>query len=876
MRLNYKKIIIFFFTLIFMIMALSENLLCQSDADVNLSIFIMGYDSSNTKFTPMSKPSELTLKTYYDSYFTMKGMNFIDYSAEGYWTEESHQSIDRLKGDNVNYVAINVIIYQNFYNSSSVYKDVNFTPATGPLVNIIAHCHLKGMNVFFKVMVDPKDGHSRTDISPSDTDGWFASYKSIITQYARMAQTNDVEMFSVGCELKNLSGASYFTKWQDIINSVDSIYTVGDLIYCANWNEYENVSFWDHAAIDYMGIDAYFPLNNLENPSFTQISNGWRNYGANNWVNDISTFRGAHGKDIIFTEIGYRSANFAAKEPWKENSDEINLDLQVRCYKAAMEVWNPFTWFKGIFWWDWGTKIEGAMGDNHHFEFDYIAWTYETYHENMACYHVAKSSDVHHEGIFSLKMDFDLKYLDANKSSGMAYWDIGDLDLRGKTISTYFYCPGGSQGGLAPNGVTIFVKDTSHGWYESDWKNITTVDNWFKVTFDLPDEYGIEHISKVGVKVGTPTIGGSSGENDYNGPIYIDDYIWYDTPPEGDNHGFEFETINWTYEAIPQNKAVTNVGQSSAQFNEGSYSLKLDCHLILSNEHYSKGMAYWNVGNTNLRGKQISTYFYCPDGSQGGSSYHNGVSIFAKDTGDFWHEGDWQNIETTDSWFKVTWNLPDQDWTENIKIVGVKLGTPVGGGSHAENDYDGPIYIDDFVWTNAPLEGDNHGFESLPIDWYPEGDACNNVEQSSDRAYSGNYSLKMDYSLACPANEGRPGWDVGDIDLEGKTISVWVYCPSPSGAHCDCANGVLLYAKDTDWDWKDGGWNNIINWTASTGCVSHEDQWWKVTWTVASIGAFDAHHVKIVGIKIGSSTSCGGCGNWVPYTGPIYIDDYTW
>ncbi|MBN1897215.1 MAG: hypothetical protein JW827_00420, partial [Spirochaetes bacterium] len=457
-----RNIIIFLFTFI---LTLVTGLKAQEDT-INLNVYILGYVSSNVKFTPMSKPAEKTMKSYYNNYFTVKGMNYIDYSAEGYWTTDSHVSVDRLYDDNVRDVAINVIVYQNTKNSTSIYKDANFTPQDAPVVDIINYAHSKGMRVFLKVMVNSKDGAPRTTFTPSNTDTWFASYKSIMTQYARMARTNNIEMFSVGCELKTLSGNSYLSKWTDIISAINNIYSTGDLIYCANWDEYDDVPFWNQ--LDYIGIDAYFPLESSADPTYTQISNAWRSYsgtyGTHNWVDEVDTFRASQGKEVIFTEIGYRSADYAAKEPWKEGT-EINLNLQVRCYEAAMKVWEPFSWFKGLYLWDWSTRLIGIVGDNHHFEYDHIGWTHETYYENQGCTNVARSMDQAHAGNYSLQMDYHLVWNDPHYASGMAYWDLGEENLRGQTISAWFYCPTGSAGTAAnKNGVTIFCKDSSWGW----------------------------------------------------------------------------------------------------------------------------------------------------------------------------------------------------------------------------------------------------------------------------------------------------------------------------------------------------------------------------------------------------------------------------
>jgi hypothetical protein len=142
--------------------------------------------------------------------------------------------------------------------------------------------------------------------------------------------------------------------------------------YAANWDSYSVswIEFWD--ALDYVGVDAYFPLTNTFNPTVQQLINAWSystasGFNGRNWTNELYATSTQTGKDIIFTEIGYCSQDGTNTEPWNWNiSPNTDLKEQADCYNAALEVFKEKTWFKGWFWWNWETDPNaGGPADKH-------------------------------------------------------------------------------------------------------------------------------------------------------------------------------------------------------------------------------------------------------------------------------------------------------------------------------------------------------------------------------------------------------------------------------------------------------------------------------------------------------------------------------
>jgi hypothetical protein len=177
---------------------------------------------------------------------------------------------------------------------------------------------------------------------------WFHNYEAFIIHYAELAEKNKIEIFCVGTELHKTIGRE--KEWRNIIARIRSVYT-GKLTYAANFHEeYEQIRFWD--ALDYIGIQAYFPLTQNEIHSLDELQKGWETPMAS-----IERVHQRFRKPILFTEIGYRSDVKAGIEPWawpEENSQtKMSDEAQANCYRAFFKTaWNK-NWLEGVYFWKW-------------------------------------------------------------------------------------------------------------------------------------------------------------------------------------------------------------------------------------------------------------------------------------------------------------------------------------------------------------------------------------------------------------------------------------------------------------------------------------------------------------------------------------------
>ncbi len=266
---------------------------------------------------------------------------------------------DQLHNSNIEWITLVAWGYQDncsdpiirhHNGDSTMIRDMNSN-----WLNRIQLIRKEGFKVFVKPHVwisQPKEGKWRSDIFPTSDENWKLwkdSYQNYILRYAKIAEEAGAEMFSIGAEFTRLTAAKP-DYWQELIQEVRSVYS-GKITYAANWyKEYEKVNFWGD--LDYIGIQAYFPLTKKKYPSVSQLSKGWNKY--------VPTMKKLHKKykrQILFTEMGYKSIAESAIKPWEwvEKTDKKYMsyspETQANCYKAFFNsIWNE-DWFAGVHIW---------------------------------------------------------------------------------------------------------------------------------------------------------------------------------------------------------------------------------------------------------------------------------------------------------------------------------------------------------------------------------------------------------------------------------------------------------------------------------------------------------------------------------------------
>lgn len=184
---------------------------------------------------------------------------------------------------------------------------------------------------------------------------WETQYRQFLMHYARLAAEVEADVLVLGTELRRAATARP-EFWRNLAEEVRTVYD-GRLTYAANWHEeYEAIAFWD--ALDYVGVQGYFPLSEEEAPSLEALRAGWRSHQqALKEVHDRT------GQPVLFTEVGYRNASSAAEAPWRwperdASSASVDSALQARCYRAFFSTVGRAPWLAGAIIWKWHPEPE--------------------------------------------------------------------------------------------------------------------------------------------------------------------------------------------------------------------------------------------------------------------------------------------------------------------------------------------------------------------------------------------------------------------------------------------------------------------------------------------------------------------------------------
>jgi hypothetical protein len=267
----------------------------------------------------------------------------------------TEKELTALVTNNINWISQTPFAWQRDAGSSSIRMNTNSDRVWwGESDDGISKTTELASKVGIKTILKPhlwvRDGWPGDIVMKSDTawQNWFKNYEKFIVHYARLAQKNNIEIFCVGTELQQTTKRE--KEWRTLIAKIRSVYN-GKLIYAANFHEeYEHIKFWD--ALDYIGVQAYFPLAKNQQAPLSDL--------VKNWSEPLAAVERVHkkyNKPVVFTEIGYRSDADAAIEPWRWPQEasgiKISNEAQANCYQAFFKAaWNK-SWLAGVYFWKW-------------------------------------------------------------------------------------------------------------------------------------------------------------------------------------------------------------------------------------------------------------------------------------------------------------------------------------------------------------------------------------------------------------------------------------------------------------------------------------------------------------------------------------------
>lgn len=268
---------------------------------------------------------------------------------------ETGGELARMKAAGLNTMSITVWWKAN--EDLSTIAPADYTEPESALAQAVRSAHAAGMSVALMPMFhcEPCDSTWRGLIKPDDRDAFYEDYTGFIERYATFAEKEGVELFFLGSELTTLQGDT--SDWRNIAAAARDRYS-GEIAYDVNWDAVGGVQFWD--AVDVPSVSAYFPLTETARPTVEELKAAWRSgkqkltMGSNSYAT-VEDLARRSGKQVLFGEAGYRSREFAARQPFdgvSTNGDESG-EVQANAYQALLETFDAKPWWRGVLWWDW-------------------------------------------------------------------------------------------------------------------------------------------------------------------------------------------------------------------------------------------------------------------------------------------------------------------------------------------------------------------------------------------------------------------------------------------------------------------------------------------------------------------------------------------
>ncbi len=288
----------------------------------------------------------------------VKGINVVG-PFNSALNESSIQSIKQL---NANWIALTpeASISRSDLSIHPTSNNQQWTHSPVGYINLIRAAKAKGVKIMLKphlvleqkvqsTDLVKKESSWRGDIQMHKEQYWTSlekAYSQYILEYAKLADSLDVELFIIGTELKSFVKARP-QFWNKLIIAVKNIYD-GPISYSANWDNYQNIPFWRQ--LNLICVNGYFPISTSDETNIKESKSKWKQ--IEKYLTNISL---KYGKKILISEFGYRNINGAGTQPWLHVSQTENAipnnKVQANLFEAFFQsIWQSEVVIGGFVW----------------------------------------------------------------------------------------------------------------------------------------------------------------------------------------------------------------------------------------------------------------------------------------------------------------------------------------------------------------------------------------------------------------------------------------------------------------------------------------------------------------------------------------------
>jgi hypothetical protein len=276
----------------------------------------------------------------------------------GYGSDASEALLDELVRLGAN--AISITPFGRIWSLSSTRIELDFEwkveDNRAGILRLARAAKARGLRVLLIPHLWVETVGWRGEIDPGSPAAWTAyqaHYRRFVLHWAEIAAAADADIFSIGVECKSWSGR-FGAYWLELIRAVRKVFP-GELTYSANWDEADNVLFWEQ--LDYVGINAFYPLAHHKQASYEEYAQG-----AEAALESARALGDLVRKPVLFVEIGYTTRPDAAVEPWlwPDIMQDVRVDEweQARALAALLGASATKPWLAGVFVWRYYAHLD--------------------------------------------------------------------------------------------------------------------------------------------------------------------------------------------------------------------------------------------------------------------------------------------------------------------------------------------------------------------------------------------------------------------------------------------------------------------------------------------------------------------------------------
>jgi hypothetical protein len=246
------------------------------------------------------------------------------------------------------HVSITWVWWQDDVRANDIHRVAGWSATDEQILDTLKRAKAAGLHVTaFPIvrLVKSEANEWRGRIRPTNEDAWWSSYTAFMIHALSLAKQAGADRLCIGSEL--LTREPMRVRWLELIERVRMRAPDLELLYSANWDHFQPVSFWD--AVDVVGLTAYWELTKDPDPSVNDLVFAWSAIRP-----ALLDWSRRTGRRFVFTEVGYPSLDGGASWPWNETRKApVDLDEQRRAYEAFVRAWSGVEALQGTYFWNW-------------------------------------------------------------------------------------------------------------------------------------------------------------------------------------------------------------------------------------------------------------------------------------------------------------------------------------------------------------------------------------------------------------------------------------------------------------------------------------------------------------------------------------------